>query len=614
MQRRRAKMADKKGTNDLGDWFIIREAQEVDDSLEQLDSLEELFDTSGSDISDLIDDSIVDQGNSLALYNEQITEACNSAIAEFVNRKQTPSSKGECVAALSPRLASVKLTSTQEKGEKKSKRKLFQDSGLGEDETEDITQPQVASTSPVDNANNNTSVGLKYGALEVLRSSNRLATLHGKFKDNFQVSFTELTRTYKSDKTTCQSWVVAAMFVPEEVLEAAKILLQQQCNYLQLITHGYHGLFLLEFKHAKSRQTVRNLFVTMLNVNENQLLMSPPRIRSTPCAVYFWRQSLGNCSYQFGELPDWIAQQTMVSHQTGAAPEAFDLAEMVQWAYDNEMLDEPAIAYHYAVLAQDDRNASAWLKCNNHVKYVKDCAYMVKLLKKQEMRDMSMSAWISKCCLNVTGEGDWKPIGMFLKYQNVNIVAFLGALRFFLKCVPKKQCIVFHGPPDTGKSMFCYSLIKFLHGKVISFMNSKSHFWLQPLADCKVGLMDDATYQAWTYMDVYMRTALDGNQICLDAKHKTPVQMKLPPLFITTNIDVPKENTLMYLHSRVQTFAFMNKMPLNEDGTPVYTFTDLNWKCFFTRLAKQLDLTPTEEYGETERTLRLCPGSTAESI
>ncbi|QIA98988.1 early protein 1 [Callithrix penicillata papillomavirus type 1] len=585
-------MGDKKGSKNLDDWLIINEA-EVDE-LEAVDSFEDLFENSGSDISDLIDDSVLDQGNSLALFREQ-TEACDAAIIKFLKRKQTPSPEQESVAALSPRLASVSISAS---GGHKSKRKLFDDSGIENDEIEDRHGTQVETET------DNASFGVAAPEpVAILRSSNKNATLLAKFKECFEVSFTEITRVYKSEKSTCVSWVVAAMQQAENILEAAKTLLQQHTVYLQMIMYGFNALYLLEFKVPKSKSTVRNMFSTMLNINEELILLNPPKIKSVPVALYFWKKSLSNVSYQHGEVPDWITQQTMVCHQMGAQPENFELAQMIQWAYDNEMVDEGSIAYNYAAIAHEDKNAMAWLKSNQHAKYVRDCAYMVQLIKRQEMKEMSMPAWIHKCCNAVPDEeGDWKTICHFLKYQGVNIVAFLGALRLFFKCTPKKQCIVFYGPSDTGKSMFAFSLIKFLCGKVISYANSQSHFWLQPLRDCKVALLDDATYSCWQYIDVYLRTALDGHPVSMDAKHKNPFQMKVPPMFITTNVDVMQDQTLMYLHSRVQVFAFPNKVPLNAEGESEYRFTDKNWKFFFRKLTKQLDLT--YEDGEADRTFR----------
>lgn len=596
-------MGDKKGSKTLDDWFIVE--AEVEGNLEAVDSFEELFENSGSDISDLIDDSLVEQGNSLALYNAQITEACDAAIAKFLKRKQTPSPQQESVAALSPRLASVTISASQGH---KSKRKLFDDSGIEQDETEDHHGNQVETET--DNASVN---ALSAQPLTILRSSNKTATLHAQFKEEFGVGFNELTRTYKSEKSTCVSWVVGAMQQPETILEAAKVLLEKQSVFMLMVSHGYHALFLIEFIHAKSKSTVKNLFSSLLNINTDLILLNPPKVKSTPVALYFWKATLGNCAYQYGDFPDWITQQTTLSHQFEATAESFELCAMVQWAYDNDMLDDASIAYNYACIAHEDKNAMAWLKCNQQAKHVRECAYMVQLIKRQEMKEMSMSQWIHKCCNKVSGEeGDWKPISRFLTYQGVNILAFLTALRQFFKCTPKKQCIVLYGPPDTGKSMFAFSLIKFLQGKVISYANSQSHFWLQPLRDCKVALLDDATFPCWQYLDVYLRTALDGHPISLDAKHKAPTQMKVPPLFITSNLEVMKEQSLMYLHSRLQVFNFPNKVPLDSDGNPEYTFTDQNWKFFFQKLHKQLDLTPDD--GEPDRALRIHTGAAANNI
>ena len=188
----------------------------------------------------------------------------------------------------------------------------------------------------------------------------------------------------------------------------------------------------------------------------------------------------------------------------------------------------------------------------------------------------------------------------------------------FLKSIPKKNCIVFYGPPDTGKSYFCNSLIQFLKGKVICFMNRGSQFWLQPLIDAKIGFLDDCTYQAWSYLDVNMRGALDGNPVCIDSKHKAPQQLKLPPMLITTNVDVQKEDTLLYLKSRLQFFCFPNKLPFNADGTLVYEITNATWKCFFSKLFTQIDLSPKEdlqdESGRPDKAFRCTAGQANDSL
>ena len=177
--------------------------------------------------------------------------------------------------------------------------------------------------------------------------------------------------------------------------------------------------------------------------------------------------------------------------------------------------------------------------------------------------------------------------------------------------------MLFYGPPDTGKSYFCFTLLSFLKGRVISFMNKNSVFWLSPLADCKIGFLDDATYAAWMHIDINMRGALDGNWISLDSKHKAPLQTKMPPLLITSNHDVMNDQTLLYLHSRLISFNFPNKMPINDDGTPVYEINDATWKSFFTKLARQLDLNLEEERDESggaDQSFRCTAGRATESL
>ena len=95
-----------------------------------------------------------------------------------------------------------------------------------------------------------------------------------------------------------------------------------------------------------------------------------------------------------------------------------------------------------------------------------------------------------------------------------------------------------------------------------------------------------------------LRNALDGNPICLDCKHKAPVQVKCPPLIVTTNVDILADDRWRYLWSRVKVFKFGLDMPLNDDGTPTYNITDTHWQSFFKRLWRQLDLSDQEDEGD----------------
>lgn len=610
-------MADpNKGINSLelneghSEWYVVTEAECVN----SLDTLEELFEesTDGSIVSNLIDDSEeLEEGNSLALYNEQLTEDCNRAILALKRKlTKTPlKSQDRTVADLSPRLEAVTISP-----QRQSKRRLFEDSGLGEDEATNSIEKKVVSNS----LDSNESGNLVVETDSIFRSTNRKATLLAKFKEYFGVAYGDLTRPFRSDRSCCENWVISVCAAAEEVIEASKTVMQQHCDFLQVISYGFYALYLVKFKTAKSRDTIMKLFSLTLNVQEQQLMCDPPKSRSTPTALYFYRRSFGNASFIYGPFPDWLAKLTMLDHESAAISEQFELAQMIQFAYDNNLTTESEIAYKYALLADSDANAAAFLKSNQQVKYVRDCYAMLRYYKRQEMKDMSISEWIWKCCDDCNQEGNWKVIAQLLRYQEVNFISFLCALKTLFKGIPKRNCLVFWGPPDTGKSYICSSLTRFMQGKVVSFMNRHSQFWLQPLQDCKLGFLDDATFQCWQYMDVNMRNALDGNHISLDLKHKAPLQMKLPPLLITTNVDVENEASLMYLKSRLVFFKFPNKLPLKENDDVLYEITDASWKCFFIKFASHLELTARgdeqHESGRSDRAFRCTAGTNTESI
>nr|AYA93688.1 MAG: E1 protein [Human papillomavirus] len=582
-------------------WFEI-EAECTDD----LDTFEELFEnsTDGSDISNLIDD--VDnciQGNSLALFNKQVAEECSNEILAL-KRKFTTSPQ-QTVNDLSPRLAAVQISP-----QRNIKRRLFGDSGFVEDEAENISEKVVESSNSI--------VETQVENLNLLNSQNYKAILLNKCKEKFDVMFTELTRQFRSNKTCSEQWIILVHSVCAELLEASKIQLQIHCDFIQVIITDFTALYFVLFKVSKNRETIIKLFCSILNCNETQMLIEPPRTRSPPVAMFFYQKAFNNSSFKSGDFPEWVKRLTIISHETAATADTFDLSQMIQYAYDNNLLEESIIAYRYAQIADLDPNAAAFLKSNSQARYVRDACQMVRHYKRQEMRDLTMSEWIWKCCDECEGDGDWKTIALFFKYQQINFVQFLSVLRNFLKGIPKKNCIVFYGPSDTGKSYFCNSLVRFMKGKVVNFMNRASQFWLSPLADSKIGFLDDCTFACWQYLDVNMRGALDGNQVCIDFKHKNPIQMTLPPMLITTNVDVEKEESFVFLKSRLQFFYFPNPLPLNDDGSIIYKITNETWKCFFTKLATQIDLTAREEVqnesGGSDKAFRCTTGKVNEFV
>ncbi|ADZ74262.1 E1 [Zalophus californianus papillomavirus 1] len=589
-------------------WYWVREAECTDSDSESSQGSEGFEDLAG-----LIDNrEDLSQGNSRALFHQQTLEQDTQQV-QAVKRKYTQSSPtGPTEADLSPRLHAITISPPQRTVKRRLRFGQEQDSGVPLSEpdhyetdsshggTPRSTQTQVQGEQgggqPGDG--DGAFAGPSAMATQILKSANRQATMHARFKEAYGVAYGELTRQFKSDKTCNGDWVVAVFGASPILYEGTNLRLQKHCES-SLLTNtqtaaGAIALMLLRFKAQKSRDTLYKLLKGMLNVPEYQIMAEPPRIRSTPAAVYWFRLAMATSTQKHGELPEWVTRQTMLHHQT-AEEQKFTLSTMVQWALDNDYTDECTIAYEYAKCADTDSNAAAWLNTNAQAKHLKDCATMVAHYRRGIMRSLSMSGWIHKRVQRAPDGGDWRHIIQFIKYQHIEVIVFLTALTHLLKGTPKRNCVLLCGPPNTGKSTFAMSLLSFMGGRVLSFANAKSHFWMQPIVDSRLVLIDDATKNTWDYIDEYLRNALDGNPICLDVKHRAPTQLKCPPILVTSNIDIREDDRWRYLHSRVCCFKFINEFPFNREGQPVYELDDKNWKCFFTRLWLQLDLSDQED-------------------
>ncbi|AXN57282.1 E1 [Macaca mulatta papillomavirus 2] len=642
-------MADCEGTEEEGTgcngWFFVEAV--VDRTTGDCVSEDEDEDVqdSGLDMVDFIDNSyssqVEEQAEARQLYNAQELQADVEAVQQLKRKYMcspyvSPLSTSEpCIDKhLSPRLGAISISQQS----RKAKRRLF-DPGDGNTEVEataiEVNRAEGGNQETGANASSSNlndggqTVGTGAAGTEesagsqqisaLLRCANVRVTLFGVFKDTFGVSFMDLARLFKSDKTACNDWIIAGFGVHHSVTEGFRTLLEPHCEYghVQWLTckWGMVVLVLARFKCAKNRTTVAKCMAMLLNIPETQMIIEPPKIRSGAAALYWYRQGLSNVSDVFGDAPEWLVRLTTIEHSM--ADTQFELSKMVQWAFDNDYTDDSVIAYEYAKEANFDQNAAAFLASNCQARYVKDCGIMCRHYKRAQKMAMSMGEYIEYRCNLVEEEGDWREIVKFLRFQQVDFIAFTAAFKAFLQGIPKKNCILLHGPPDTGKSTFAMSLMKFLGGAVISFVNSTSHFWLQPLTEAKIAMLDDATCQCWNYMDIHMRNALDGNPMCLDRKHKNMIQTKCPPLMITSNIDAGKDDRWRYLHSRLQSFCFPNPFPFDANGNPVYDLSNKNWKSFFKRSWIRLALNDNdnvEDDGDNSSTFRCVPGQNTRTV
>ena len=283
-------------------WYLVTEAECNDD----LTDLETLFDKSDcSEISNLIDDGEeLEQGNSLALLNQQLLEESNQQLADLKRKYISPTKDADI--DLSPQLQSVSLSSEP----KNSKRKLFEDSGIGHEAEDPNETSQVAGLNSVGDTDSEQSEQTATHAeenggisicQELLKSRNATVTALAKFKETFGISYKDLTRIYKSNKTCSNNWVIAVFGVQDDLCESSKTLLQSHCCFFQIIVYSLASsvlaLYLCEFKSAKNRETLLKLICQLLNVQEVQILADPPKHKSVAVALYFFKQSMSNVSF-----------------------------------------------------------------------------------------------------------------------------------------------------------------------------------------------------------------------------------------------------------------------------------------------------------------------------
>lgn len=582
--------------------FLDLEAQCSD-----LESDSDLISESQSDAEDFIDNCAGNVGNHLAVFQEQNRQADSSHLTQLKRKLRVSPQAENAVDQLSPSVAAISIT--PRKRNALVKRRLFEGHAAGQDEAQDATAaPQV----PTIYGSDDDCGGRSHSSAEtppqqrpqlhiqLMQSRNAIAARNKLFKKVFVVSFGDLTRIYKSNKTTNEQWVICGFGVIETMYAASIEQLKNVCLYFQATKReaeeGSVTLVLAQFRVAKSRDTVIKMLQTFWGIDSTCMMCEPPRIRGYCAALYWFKASLSGSVQEYGDVPSWIRAQTSVAEASAEAIK-FDFGLLVQYAYDLNLLEESMLAYSYAQAASSDANARAWLSMNNQAKLIKDAVTMAKYYKKAEIMQLTMSAYIDRRCRKAP-DGSWLNIAGFLNFQGIEPIVFVNALIPWLKGIPKKNCLAFIGPPDSGKSMFTNSLISFLGGRTLSYYNHSSHFWLSPLDEARFALLDDATESCLKYCDTYLRNLFDGYTISVDRKHKSYTEIKAPPLLLTTNIDYMQSAKYSYLHSRMTPFYFTEPLPMGEDGQPLFCLTDGDWKHFFKRLWRRLELSDQEEEGE----------------
>lgn len=428
----------------------------------------------------------------------------------------------------------------------------------------------------------------------ILRKSKDIkVTMLGIFKKHAGFSFMQLVRPFKSDKTQTNDWIVLSIDNRVEYWNEFICRQEDICTYMYTVP-GIHCMYLSFFNSKNRRGVINFLKKGGLGVDGEGLQIQPPNIRIMMNAVYWLKSAI----HGKGPMPAWV-ETYFDDAGNQAEVDRFEMATMVQWALDHKLYDVDRICYHYSLEASNNNpNAKAWMDCNNMYKYASDCAKLARAMTKGRVCSMTMHEYLTHRMETWEERGNSASIMKLLYLQGIMYVDFMHALKSLINKVPKKCCIAIVGPPNTGKSMFCMSLMKFLDGKVLSYFAHKSHFWLSPLADTKVALIEDCTWSCWDYIDTYLRGALDGTQLTIDQKNKDPKQIECPPIIITSNYDFTtgeayggdgKRSGYPYLKSRITKFCFPKQISKG-NSKPKIIITPEDWADFFIRYKEALGL------------------------
>lgn len=432
---------------------------------------------------------------------------------------------------------------------------------------------------------------------EILRQSkDKKVTMLGIFKKYSGFSVMQLLRPFKSDKTQSHDWIVVS---PDARIDYWNEFVYRQPEvqtYLYTAV-GIHCMY-LTFVNSKNRIGVKNFLQKGGMGPGTVTIIEPPNIRIMMNAVY-WMKS---AHHGKGPMPQWV-ENFFDSAENACQDDKFDMATMVQWALDHKYQDVDSICYQYSLEAsKNNANAKAWLGSTSMYKYACDCAKLARSMTKGRVCFMTMHEFIEFRLNGWDTQGNSLNILKLLHMQGIMYVEFIDALKNLINKVPKKCCMAILGPPNTGKSMFCMSLIKFLDGRVLSFFAHRSHFWLAPLAETKIALIEDCTWPCWTYVDTYLRGALDGTSITIDQKNRDPRQIECPPILMTSNCNFMSGEgyggddgkRYPYLESRIKSFCF-SKQISTKNRNPKIVVNPEDWADFFIKYKEPLGLRYLEE-------------------
>lgn len=256
---------DSEGTDEEGagctGWFYVEAVVDKKTGDNISDDEDENTNDTGSDIIDFIDtnNSICSQAEhetARALFQVQETQAHKEAV-QTLKRKFLGSPRSSPLGDITNQTTqSNRQQQTTQANHPHGKRRLldsYPDSGYGNTQVETVeatlqvdgqnggSQHSMCSgggssdrSTDIDlETNENTNVELN-SVCAVLKCSNAKAMFMAKFKEVYGISYNELVRVFKSDRTCCTDWVCALFGVSPMVAENLKTLIQPFCIYYHI--------------------------------------------------------------------------------------------------------------------------------------------------------------------------------------------------------------------------------------------------------------------------------------------------------------------------------------------------------------------------------------------
>lgn len=405
-----------------------------------------------------------------------------------------------------------------------------------------------------------------------------------KFKADTKVRFHDLVKSMKNEKTQQKNWIVYFFLGAKdsEVLTAVKTLLQQDSTN---VAYGLYGsgshLFCLEY--IDQQRSVAGIKRILKTAGVVTALIGVPLIKKSVVIDWLRTETL-----PLKNVLSFIKQIPLLD---GEKKPPFKFDELVQFTALYKIKSLPELIYRYRLHAKDDINAQQWMECTCALKYAKDALQMVALNEQGELNQLTQTQYINQVLLE-NECGNHMNVSKFLLYQEILDAQFLNALRNWLHHRIKKCTLVFCGTPDSGKTMLGLALNKAVRGNITTWHSNSSNFWLQPLANSRFAMIDDATLQFWTYADTQLRTALDGNEVAIDCKYMPPVVTRFPSLVISTNYDIHEHKSQYeYLFNRCVMFRFHKKLTYRTgEETPALLVTAADITAYIQHHRETLDL------------------------